>query len=815
MTLPRTGSGSALHRGALVVVVSAVAGLLFAGLAFPLVGGFGMLARAGAESFDKLPADLREEPLPQRSRILAADGSTLAHIYLNENRIMVPFREIPDDVVYSILAIEDSRFYEHNGVDVRGLVRAFVRNQQAGGVTQGGSTITQQYVKNVLVENADDKADVAKATERSTQRKIREARYAIALERRYTKQQILEKYLNIAYFGDGVYGVGTAAQHYFRKRVQRLTLPEAALLAGMVKNPQQYNPVDNPKAAKARRDLVLRRAAEVGFVDAQRVAKALKQRMPKLNPQKLTGIEDHPRFAHFLRYMREYFQNDPRFGATEEERIARLFQGGLVIQTTLDPKLQQVAQETLDRTLPFKRDPAAAVVVVKPGTGEVRAMASVNHDPKTAKVNLATGGSEGFQAGSTFKTFTLAAAVEQGLPLSLKYNSPARYRPDPRFCDAPQSGAFRNAGDSEAGRFDLPTATWMSVNTYYLQLQEQVGVQKVVEMARRMGIEFPADRPVGSRECSLTLGGREASPLTMAAAYATFAAGGVYCQPTPIAWIQAPGEPREVIEPECRGVVDRDVANTVSAVLRGVIDGPHPHRTGKAASLGRPAAGKTGTTNGPTAAWFDGYTPDFAAAVWMGHPTAPAQNPLRNVHGVRVVYGGSFPAQMWRQIMLAAHQGLPVRDFDPPSARGYLGEQVTVPDLRGMTPEDAERVLAQVNLRMVVIQQPVSGVGIAAGLIGSQSPGPNRPVTKGTVVAVRLSDGTAPRPRPPVLPSVTASPAPSPTPTATPAPTRSPKPPSPSPSPSCRRKTCQSPSPSPTRSPSPTPTPTPSGGGGG
>ena len=813
--MARSESGGALHRGALVVVCSVVAGLLFAGLAFPVIGGFGMLARAGAESFDKLPADLREEPLPQRSRVLAADGSTLAHLYFNENRVIVPIREIPDDLVYSILAIEDSRFYEHNGVDVRGLVRAFVRNQQAGGVTQGGSTITQQYVKNVLVENADDDEGVQKATERSTQRKIREARYAIALERRYTKQQILEKYLNIAYFGDGVYGVGTAAQHYFRKRVQRLTLPEAALLAGMVKNPKLYNPVDNPKTAKARRDLVLRRAADVGFIDRARVAKALKQPLPKLNPQKLTGIEDHPRFAHFLRYMREYFLGDERFGATEEERVARLFQGGLVIQTTLDPKLQDVAQRTLDSTLPLKSDPAAAAVVVKPGTGEVRAMANVNHDPKTKKVNLATGGSAGFQAGSTFKTFTLAAAVEQGLPLNLKYNSPARFRADPTVCDNPASGAFRNAGDSEAGRFDLPTATWMSVNTYYLQLQQQVGVLKVADMARRLGVEFGT--PVRSRECSLTLGGREVSPLAMASAYATFAAGGTYCKPTPIAWIQAPGEPREVVEPDCRRVLEPDVADTVTAVLRGVIDGKHPHRTGRAASIGRPAAGKTGTTNGPTAAWFDGYTPDFAAAVWMGHPTAPAQNPLRNVHGVDVVYGGSFPARMWRQIMLAAHDGVPVRNFNLPPIDAYLGEQVSVPDLRGLSPEDAERILAGFGLSLAVLPRAVDSA-IDAGLIGSQSPAAGRTVTKGTVVNVRLSDGT-----PPVAPSPTPSPsatgAPSPTPSATrvppppPPPTRSPKP-SPSPSPTCRKNQCQSPSPTPSPTRSPSPTPSPSAGGG-
>jgi len=781
-----------------VLAVSVLAGLLLAAGAFPLVGGFGMLARAGAESFDKLPDELEEEPLPQRSKILAADGSVLAEIFLNENRVVVPISEIPDDVVYSILAVEDSRFYEHRGIDVRGLARALWRNRQAGEVTQGGSTITQQYVKNVLVENADDKADAAKAIERSTQRKIREARYAIALERRYTKREILEKYLNIAYFGDGVYGVGTAAQHYFRKPVQKLTLGESALLAGMVKNPRFYNPVDNPRNAKARRDLVLTRAAEVGFIDPARVAAAVKKPLPKINPQKLADLQNNKIAPAFLTYMREYFLSDPKFGATEGERKARLFQGGLEVHTTLDPKLQAVATATLNKTLPLPNDPAAAAVVVTPGTGEVKAMAVVNHDAKTKQVNLATGGSSGFQAGSTFKMFTLAAAVEQGLPLKLRLNSPARYRPDPAKCDTPDDGVFQNAGDSEAGNFDLPTATWMSVNTYYVQLQDRVGIPSVAAMARRMGVTL--NREPGSRECAFTLGSFEVDPLEMAAAYATLAAEGMYCKPMPITSVKAPDEDVQTFEPECSRVLTADDANTVTSVLRGVIDGTHPHRTGRAASLGRPAAGKTGTTTGPSAAWFDGYTPDFAAAVWMGHPTAPAFNPLRNVHGVGTVYGGGFPAQMWREIMLAAHDGLPVRDFPDPPATALFGKQVAVPDLRGMTPEEAEEALRGLGLTLVVNRGSVNAAPIPAGAIGSQRPSPGTNVAKGSVVTVYLSNGRYP----PVQPS------PTPTKTAplTPLPSSSTPPPPP---PSCNGnpKKCQTPS------PTPTPTPSPSGGTGG
>ncbi len=790
-SLDLSDRGSTLHRGILVLVVSVVSGLLLAGLAFPLVGGFGMLARAGADSFGKLPAELREEPLPQRSKILAADGSTLADIYFNENRILARIEDIAPEMLYAIVAIEDSRFYEHGGVDVRGLFRAFVRNSQAGSVTQGGSTITQQYVKNVLIESAEDRAGQNAARERSTQRKIREARYAIALERRYTKKQILEKYLNIAYFGSGVYGVGTAAQYYFHKPAKKLNLAESALLAGMVKNPRLYDPIVNPKAAKERRDVVLRRMAEVGYADPARVAVALKKPLPKIVPQKLSGFEDSTVAPAFLNYVREYFLTDARFGDTLNERTARLFQGGLVIQTTLDPKLQQVAQDTLAKTLPLRSDPAAAAVVVQPGTGEVRAMAMVNHDPKTVKVNLATGGSTGYQPGSTFKMFTLAAAVEQGLPLKLRIHAPARYRADPKVCDNPKDGSFGNAGDSEAGTFDLPTATWLSVNTYFVQLELRVGVKKVAAMAERMGVHLRS--PVTSRSCALTLGDHEVTPLDMAAAYATLAAQGMYCRPTPITSVTAPGEDAQVVLPDCHRVLEADTANTVTSVLRGVIDGPSPHRTGAAATLGRPAAGKTGTTNGPSAAWFDGYTPDFAAAVWVGYPTAPFEHPLRNIHGVRVVYGGGFPARMWRQIMLAAHQGVPKSDFVPAPASAILGEQIAVPDVRGLTPAAAGKVLDGVGLQYVVATVPVHAGPIAAGLVGAQTPGAGSMVYKGTQVVLYLSDGKAPPPSP------TPTPTPTPTPSLPPSPSLSPTPP-----PSCNGK--------PDKCESSPPQPTPTGG---
>jgi membrane peptidoglycan carboxypeptidase len=670
-----------VRSGLLALGLSALCGLLVAGLAFPVIGSLGLVARAGAESFDALPDTLAEPPLPQSSRILAADGSTLAVAYFNENRIAVPLKQVPKVMQDAILAIEDARYYEHGGVDVRGLVRAVVRNSQAGGVQQGGSTITQQYVKNVLVERASKGGAKQTQAERTAARKIREARYAIALERRYTKAQILEKYLNIAYFGDGVYGVGTAARHWFGHPVEKLTLPEAALLAGLVKNPRAYDPVANRKAAKARRDLVLDRMAEVGFVPAPVAAKA-KRSPVALKVTREVGFEDNPSAPYFLDYVRSVVLDDPDgtmapiFGDTPEERAQSLFQGGLTIRTSLDARLQSVATRALRDTLGGARDPASAAVVIEPGTGRVKVMAGLNHEKASRKVNLPLGGGYGFQAGSTFKVFVLAALIEQGVPLNTVIHAPQKYS-STVFSNVVGNRVVPyvvgNAGDSEAGTFDVARATWDSVNTAYIQLEEKTGYVEPARIARDLGVtRFPL-RTVPS----FVLGTNEVSPLDMASAYATLAARGTYCKPIAITEVlDAAGRSLGRVAPSCRSAMSEATADTVTSVLRGVITSG----TGKGAAIGRPAAGKTGTTNGPTAAWFDGYTPDFAGAVWVGFPTDPAKHPLRNVRGVKIVYGGTFPATIWRTIMAAAHDGVPVRDFAlPPAAAAPVAPLTPTP----------------------------------------------------------------------------------------------------------------------------------------
>ncbi|HVF19579.1 MAG TPA: penicillin-binding protein [Mycobacteriales bacterium] len=806
------GAGALVHRTVLVVVVSVLAGVLMAGALFPFVGGLGLAARAGAESFLQLPDELVEGPIARRSRILAADGSLMATIFFNENRILAPIASVPPHMQLAILAIEDSRYYQHAGVDLRGVARAFVKNQQAGGVTQGGSTITQQYVKNVLIESATDKDQVRKATERSTTRKLREAKFALALEQRYSKREILEKYLNIAYFGEGVYGVGTAAEHYFSKRVDKITVGEAALLAGMVKNPTLYDPIKNPAEAQARRDLVLSVMEREGFVTPAEGAAAKAVPLAKmLRPSKLTSECGATIAPYFCAYVRDTLVDDVRLGSTQTERIARLFQGGLTVTTTLVPSLQKAAQKALNGTLnPDDRKRAAATAtIVRPGTGEVLAMASNQVYGKLAgqtEVNHAVGGTTGIQAGSTFKVFVLAAAVQQGIPLSLQLNSPGQ------VCSAfKDNGPNRCPGDryrvtnyggrgSGFGIIDMAKGTANSVNTYYVQLEERTGLDRPHALAQAMGIRsFGFEK---NKHPSMVLGAPEVSPLEMAEAYATLAARGKHCPATGVTSIKDPDGIELLVEPNaCRQVLAPEDADAVTAMLQGVITAG----SGKSADIGRPAAGKTGTSQDSGSAWFIGYTPDLAGAIAMAHPDKPVRFPLVNFKGLRAVTGGSFPARIWKSMMVEAHAGLPAKSFVPPKPSAYSGKRIGVPDLRGLTVDQAQNLLRGLGLKGTVAGFSVPAFPIAPGLVGAQTPVGGAEVQVGTTVVLFRSNGHAPPP--PVI----VSPTPSPTPSGTPSTAATPTGTS-SPSPGSTPPPTSSPSPPPpTPPPSPSPSPSPSG----
>ena len=671
-------------RMVLALLLSITIGAVLAGAALPVVAGGGLAVKDRFDDYLVLPTDLEVQPLPQRSRMPAADGSLIAWLYL-ENRVRVDrLADVPEHVRNAVVAIEDSRFHDHRGVDVKGSVRAAVRNGLSGEVEQGGSTLTQQYVKNALLAAATTDAERTAATEVSIERKLREARYALALERRLSKDEILLRYLNIAYYGNGAHGLGTAADFYFTRSVRTLTLAQGALLAGIVQSPARLDPVDHPEAALARRNVVLARMAEVGVLtEAERAAAAAEPLGLKLRDIRSGCEAPGVPAAFFCDYVRQALEDGPlgaTLGRTREERQQRLLGGGLTIQTTLDTGMQQHAQKVVTDRIGAD-DPsgvAATFTAVEPGTGHVKALV-VNRryreapdDAGSSKLNLATGGSSGMQAGSTFKPFVLAAAVERGLPLDTTVDAPATYTSTVfKDCDgACKPYTVSNAGDSNAGRHDVVSATHGSVNTAYLQLLERTGVDRPAAIAESLGLrQFDGGSPSAPlhRGGSFVLGANEVSPLALTAAYAAFAASGTYCPPTPVVRIlDAAGQPVGLQPQPCTQALDPRVADTVTSVLRGTIDGPSPFRTARRADIGRPAAGKTGSTNSSRAAWFAGFTPQLAGAVWVGTPVpTPLQQVTVGGQYFRQVYGGTLPAPIWRDVMGPVLRSSPVLPLPP------------------------------------------------------------------------------------------------------------------------------------------------------
>jgi membrane peptidoglycan carboxypeptidase len=742
-----------------------VAGVLAALIAFSTIGMLGLSSRDGAKWFQAIPADIEMPPVPQRSTILAADGSKIATFYF-ENRVDVPLSKVAPVMRTAILAIEDDRFYRHGALDFEGTIRALASNVAAGQVTQGGSGITQQYVKNLLVETASDSEERDAALATTPARKLKELRLAVAMEKKYTKDQILERYLNIAYFGDGAYGVEAAARHYFNKSAQSLTLPEAALLAGIVRYPYAYDPIANPKRATERRATVLARMAQLHWTGQAEVSAA--ERAPLDLHVKSTPngcVESSAPF--FCDYVQREILTNPIFGATASARKNLLQAGGLTIRTTVDPKMQKAAQHAVDHYVPQKNSShkASAEVLVQPGTGNVKAMAvdrALGPSEKIGKtwVNFAADGdhgtSLGMQAGSTFKIFTLAAALDQGMAFGHRLYAADHYAPTGlRDCDGKYAGSttsLSNAADGEGGRtFSLVTGTWNSVNTFFLNLEKQVGLCDTVKMAEKLGMRRADGKPL-EEVASFTLGPNTVSPIRLAAAYAAFAARGKYCDPVVLTKItDANGHAMKVPDAKCHQAIRKGVADGVNHVLRGVLT----QGTAAGMGIGRPAAGKTGTVDDYSSAWFAGYTPDMASAVWVGDPRGGYAHPLRNVclagRCYGEVFGSDIPAPIWRETMLGALRDVPAHDFHSPPSEYYRegsGEdRVQVPNVVGLSASAARSRLAAagfgVNTGSSVSSQ------YPKGTVASTSPGGGARVEPGTTVTIHLSRGRPRNPTPP------------------------------------------------------------------
>ncbi|WEO96205.1 transglycosylase domain-containing protein [Streptomyces sp. FXJ1.172] len=684
MPKKRSGGGlSPTQQAAKFLGVSVLAGAVMAGIALPAAGALGLAAKGSVQSFDEIPANLKSPQLSQRTTILDNQGNQIAAVY-SRDRTVVDLKDISPYMQKSIVAIEDSRFYKHGAIDLKGVLRALNKNAQQGGVAQGASTLTQQLVKNYFIEEAgDDPTKVAEATQQTIGRKIRELKYAIQIEEKLGKKKILENYLNITFFGEQAYGVEAAAQRYFSKHAKDLNLQESALLAGIVQSPSRYDPVNDEAEATKRRNVVLQRMAEVGDISQQEADQA-KEKPLGLNPsQPKNGCITAVRGAGFFcDYVRNVVLTDPVFGKTKEDRAHLWNRGGLTIRTTLDPQAQNSVEASVKDHV-YKSDPVAtAATIVEPGTGKILAMGQSrpygfgkNETQINLSVNSDMGGGAGYQPGSTFKPIVAAAAIEGGKPATQKYSSPYQMTyPSPvQACDGkvwrndPNNPAkLANENESEHGPYGMKEATAKSVNTYYVQLISDIGICPVTQMAQRMGVQRADGRKIDQAP-SIALGTQEMSPLTMANAYATFASRGTYCTPVAITSItQRDGSEEKslpVPKSTCSRAMSQKTADTVSTILKGVVE----DGTGKEAGLGdRPSAGKTGTTDQRYAAWFVGYTPNMAGAVWVGDPAHRRQMINITIGGVPhdKVYGGEVPGPIWRDMMTGALEGKPAPDFN-------------------------------------------------------------------------------------------------------------------------------------------------------
>jgi len=685
MSKKRSGGGlSATQQAAKFLGVSVLSGAVLAGIALPAVGALGLAAKGSVESFDELPANLKTPPLSQRTTILDAKGGTIATVY-SRDRTVVELKDISPYMQKAIVAIEDSRFYQHGAVDLKGVLRALNQNAQSGGVAQGASTLTQQYVKNVFVEEAgDDPTKVAQATQQTIGRKIRELKYAIQVEEELGKKKILENYLNITFFGQQAYGVEAAAQRYFSTSAKDLTLAQSALLAGIVQSPSRYDPVNDEAEATKRRNVVLQRMAEVGDISRAEAAKAQKEKLGlKVSKPRNGCITAVDGAGFYCDYVRSVFLTDPVFGKTKEERAKIWNQGGLTIRTTLDPQAQDSVQASLKDHV-YKSDKvAAAATLVEPGTGKIVAMGQSKPYGTNAKqhetvinysVNYGMGGSNfGFPTGSTFKPFVAAAALEEGRPADQEYSSPYQMEyPSPvQTCDSKpwvntNGEKLENESESEKGPYRLRKAMELSVNTYFVQMISDIGLCPVVNMTNKLQVvqgngdklpEVPA----------IALGSKGISPLTMASAYAAFASRGMYCTPVAIESItQKVGQKKkslEVPKSTCSRAMSENTADTINQLLKGVVDSG----TGRTAGLtDRQNAGKTGTTDSRKNAWFVGYTPNLSGAVWVGSATQKVE--MKNIYiGGQyndLVYGGKVPGPIWKDAMTGALAGKDAPGFN-------------------------------------------------------------------------------------------------------------------------------------------------------
>ncbi|MEU7920266.1 penicillin-binding protein [Micromonospora zamorensis] len=772
-----------LTNAASLLVCGLLAGVVVAAAAFPAVAMSGLAAKAGAETFGNLPTELTVARAPQISYLLASDGKTPLATMYDENRRDVKLADISPYMQKAIIAAEDHDFYKHNGVDINGVARAFVNNQAEGSGRQGASTLTMQYVRLAIAYSATHPADVVAATEDTSARKLREMRLALQVDKEFSKDEILTRYLNLASFGNGAYGIFAASQVYFGKPPSKLKIEEAALLAGMVKAPTTNDPTTKAgfPLALERRDYVIDNMVEIKAITQQEAdaAKATKLEVKdKRTPNGCVSANINS-WGFFCDYFYRWWMDQETFGSTTYDRERRLKSGGYTVVTSIDVQAQKGADKAVRKAKSENSKEAAMVAVVEPGTGRVRALAvnrqfklddpknpknKISSDPAKSKkkirgnypatVNpLLTGGDgiTGYQAGSTFKMFTIVAALEKGIPLSYPINAQKQFKseyiiqPGPAACPGTNFYCPTNSTESMAGPHNMWTAFGRSVNTYFVPLQQQVGAENVVKAAKRLGINFRAqedlDLEKGAHQWgAFTLGVSQTTPLDLANAYATLAADGTFCEPIPVQEIRDPeGNKLDIANPRCEKRFSTDVARAaVDAARCPVGDKSSSSRCAGATAgnvrndVGYPVAGKSGTTDSEKTAALVAMTKQYAVAGIMADPDWPQTN-VKMKHGEK---DGINPP-VW-ETLRDAMKGKKAIQFEPPGQKISEGDQRSIPSVSCIPLDQAKSRIKGAGFEPVVSDTKVKSSCPPGTAHGTS---PDGRTIKGGVVTIQVSNG--------------------------------------------------------------------------
>ncbi|MGR6322606.1 transglycosylase domain-containing protein [Micromonospora soli] len=775
-----------LTNAASLLICGLLAGVVVAAAAFPAVAMSGLAAKAGAETFGALPKELTVARAPQISYLLASDGKTPLATMYDENRRDVKLKDIAPVMQKAIIAAEDHDFYKHNGVDLNGVARAFVNNQ-SGASRQGASTLTMQYVRLAISYSATHPADVVAATEDTSARKLREMRYALQIDKELSKDEILERYLNIAAFGNGAYGIYAASQVYFGKVPSKLDIQESAMLAGMVKAPTAFDPTTKTGYPEAvgRRDYVIQNMVQIGAITQEQADQAKKITLKVKNKRTPNGcVATNTRtWGFFCDYFYRWWMQQETFGSTSYDRERRLKSGGYTITTSLDTQAQKAADKAVRNHLSEDNKAARMVAVIEPGSGRVRAIAvnrnfklddpnhpqnKISSDPKKAgkdirgnrpnTVNpLITGGGgiTGYQAGSTFKMFTLVAALEKGYPLDYTINAQPQFKSEyiidsgnPAACAGTHFYCPQNASKSMAGVHNMWSAFGFSVNTFFVALQQRVGAENVVKAAEKLGItfrapndaKFAANKDAAHQWGAFTLGVSQTTPLELANAYATLAADGKYCEPIPVQEIRGPdGDKLDIANPHCEQRISTQVARAAVDAARCPVGDRSSTSKCKTATAGNvhrivnaPVAGKSGTTDSDKTSALVAMTKQYAVAGIEADPDWPQTNQKMG-HDVPT---GINPAVY--ETLRDAMKGKERIDFTPPSGKIIAGDQRSIPGVKCESVETAKSRLRGAGFEPVVSSSKVPSecpAGTAAGT------SPDGRTIKGGVVMIEVSAG--------------------------------------------------------------------------